>query len=435
MGFESFIAAKHLTRRRKTGFISFISFISVSGIGIGVWALIVVISVMSGFRTELKNKIVGVQSHLRIDKVDGMEDPEQDVATIRRHNIPGLVSLAKFVEGQAILRSSKNATGVMVKGVDPQNEDLDIFQNHMVSGTLNFRDSVQVEKKRFLLFFKRKIETRRGSIFLGEHLASALGVEVGDIIDVITPTLEKQNPFVPLPTHVRTWSFLVRGVFRVGMSDADATLALMNIEQSQKIYQLGNKVRGINLRFKNVDDAEKWKWILAGDFSNQYVVRSWYDMNQNFFQALKFEKNTMFIILSLIVLVAAFNIISTLTMVVMEKTKDIGILRALGATRMRVRKIFVIEGLTIGFLGILLGSTTGVATAFHVNEVLDFLKATFGLNLFSSDVYLFDRMPSEVNFPDVFMIVVFALLAAIVASVYPAHRAANLNPVEALRYE
>jgi len=435
MGFETFIAGRHLTRRRKTGFISLISMISVAGVAIGVMALIVVLAVMSGFDRELKNKIVGVQPHLRIEKVDGIEDADRDLAAIRSHNIPGLVSASKFIEGQAILRSTKNATGVVVKGIDPQAEDLSIFEKNMVSGTLNFKDSVQIERKRFLWFFKRKIETRQGSVFIGENLAASLGAQVGDVIYMITPIPEPENPFVPLPMHVRTWPFLVRGIYRVGMNDFDTSLALVTIEQAQKVYQMGTKVTGISMRFKNVDDAEKWKWVIAGDFSNQYFFRSWYDMNQNFFQALKVEKSVMTILLGLIILVAAFNIISTLTMVVMEKTKDIGILRALGATRMSIRKIFVLEGFSIGSMGIMLGAAAGLALAYNLNPVADFLKKTTGLDVFPSDIYLFDRIPSEVHLPDVVTIVGFALLVAVVAGFYPAHRAANLNPVEALRYE
>ncbi len=435
MGFETFIAMRHLTRRRKTGFISLISMISVSGVAIGVMALIVVLAVMSGFDRELKAKIVGVQPHLRIEKVDGIENVDRDIAMIRQHNIPGIVSLAPFVEGQAILRSTKNASGVLVKGIDAASEDLSLFQKSLVSGTLNFSDSVQVERKRFLLFFKKKIETRQGSIIIGENLAASLNAQVGDVINLITPIPEPENPFVPLPMHVRTWSFLVRGIYRVGMNDFDSTLALVNIEQAQKVYQMGTKVTGISMRFQNVDDAEKWKWVIAGDFSSQYFFRSWYDMNQNFFQALKVEKSVMTILLGLIILVAAFNIISTLTMVVIEKTKDIGILRALGATRMSIRKIFVMEGFSIGSLGIMLGAVMGLLLAYNLNPVADFLKKTTGLDVFPSDIYLFDRIPSEVHVPDVVTIVGFALLVAIVAGFYPAHRAANLNPVEALRYE
>lgn len=435
MGFVGFIAKRHLTRRHKSGFISLISLISVGGVAIGVMALIVVLAVMSGFDTELKRKIVGVQPHLRIEKTGGIENVSHDLEKIAEHKIDGIASIAPFVEGQAILRSASNATGVIVKGVDAGKEDLSIFAGHVISGELNFDETVQYEQKRSLGIFKKTVEIRTGGIVIGENLAARLGVRIGDELHMISPTLEKEEGFLAFPTRVKTFAFYVRGIYRVGMNDFDSSLALIDIGQAQQVYQLGNSVTGISLRFQNVDDAEKYKWVLAGSFTPDYYFRSWYDMNQNFFQALKVEKSVMTILLSLIILVAAFNIISTLMMVVMEKTRDIGILRALGATRMSVRRIFVNEGFCIGSLGIILGAVSGLLLAYNLNPVAGFIKRTTGLEVFPSDIYLFDRIPSEVHLPDVAVIVGFAFLVAVFAGLYPANRAASLNTAEALRYE
>ena len=433
MGFEGFIAKRHLMRRKKTGFISLISLISVTGVAVGVMALIVVLAVMSGFDRELKEKIVSVNPHLRIEKIGGISRPDADLKKILAHEIPDLISAAKFVEGQAILKFGEKATGVIVKGIDKEREDTSIFSKHIVSGSFDLKDFKYYQEKRFFKLFRKRKATNQGSIILGENLARNLGVQVGDVIEVISPVSRKGKTSFSL--HVESIPFLVRGVFRVGMNDFDSALALMDVSRAQRVYKLGNRVTGISLRFRNVDDAEKWKWILSGDFSNQYIFRSWYDLNHNFFQALKVEKSVMTILLALIILVAAFNIVSTLTMVVMEKTKDIGVLRALGATRMSIRRIFLMEGFSIGSIGVFLGACLGLLLAFNLNTVADFLKDTTGLEVFPSDIYLFDKIPSEIHLGEVGIIVLFALIAAVLAGFYPSHRAAALNPVEALRYE
>jgi len=322
-----------------------------------------------------------------------------------------------------------------VRGIDTENEDLRFFENNLVSGTLNFKDSVQSETKRRWLFLSKKTVSHSGSIVIGEGLASRLRAQVGDVIYIITPTPEKPNPFLPLPMHVRTWPMLVRGIYQVGMNDFDSQLALISLEQAQKLYHLEGKVTGISARFSDVDDAEKWKWILSGNFSNQYLFSSWYDQNQNFFQALKVEKALQTILLSLIIMVAAFNIVSTLIMVVMEKTRDVGILRALGATRAAIRRIFLVEGIGYGFWGIVFGVGLGLWAAYHVNDIANFLRDTFGLEVFPKDIYLFDKIPAEVNYDDVIWVAAYAFAISIVAAIYPAHRAASLKPVEALRYE
>ncbi|MBN1688326.1 MAG: lipoprotein-releasing ABC transporter permease subunit [Candidatus Omnitrophica bacterium] len=433
MGFESFIASKHLTHRRKTGFISLISVISMGGVAVGVMALIVVLAVMSGFDRELKQKIVNVQPHIRIEKMGGLDDYWQVAERIESLRLPGLESLSPFIEGQAIVRSAKNATGVLLKGVDDTSENLTIFENHMVYGNADMSDEVTIKVKRSFLFRKKEIEERQGGILIGEVLAARLGVRVGDDVMLISPFQKKTGSFTFSEAESRP--FRVKGIFRVGMSDFDSTLALISLEQAQNMYHLEGRVTGLSLRFFDVDDAEKWKWVLRGEFPGNYVVRSWYDMNHNFFQALKVEKSVMTILLALIILVAVFNIVSTLTMTVMEKTKDIGILRAIGATKASIRKIFVMEGFGIGFVGIAAGAILGLALAFNLNEVSEFLKRTTGLEVFPSDIYYFDKIPVEIHSQDVLWTVTLGLIASVLAGLYPAHRAANLKPVEALRYE
>ena len=432
MSFQRFIASKHLSRGRK-GFVSLISIISIGGVGIGVMALIVVLAVMSGFDQELKSKIVNVQPHIRIEKIGGMDRPDEDMQKVRSMQMSGLTSMAGFVEGQAILRSADNATGVIVKGLDAAREDLKIYEKRLVFGALDFNDQIVKETRRRFFFFKKTVEKRVPSIFVGEVLAQQLRARVGDTVTLIAPFQDPALPFSLM--HAETRSFIIKGIFRIGMNDFDSALVIVPLAQAQGLYHLNGRVTGVSLRFKNVDDAEKWKLRLREIFSLDYSVRSWYDMNHNFFQALKVEKSVMTILLALIILVAAFNIVSTLTMVVMEKTKDIGILRAIGATRAHIRNIFVLEGFSIGFFGIITGTILGLLLAFNLNPVSDFIKSTTGLEVFPSDIYFFDRIPAEVHPEDVAVTVIFALLAAIFAGLYPAHRASQLSPLEALRYE
>lgn len=433
MGFEGFIAGKHLTHRRRTGFISLISLISVGGVAIGVMALIVVLAVMTGFDRELKNKIVNVQPHLRIEKIGAITNAQEEIDKIRAHHFAGLRNVSSFVEGQAILRSQDNALGVVVKGVDTANEDFSVYEDHLIYGSLDFANSAARVQKRRFFFFKKTVTTETGSILIGEELARVLHVKIGDTVTLIAPFHDPKLPLSLLNSEVRP--FIIKGIFRIGMNDFDTQLALIDLKNAQQLYHLNGRVSGISMRFVNVDDAEKWKMLLREDFGMDYIVRSWYDMNHNFFQALKVEKSVMTILLALIILVAAFNIISTLTMVVMEKTKDIGILRAIGATRAAIRKIFLIEGFTIGFSGVIAGTLLGLLMSFNLNPISDFIKNTTGLEVFPSDIYFFDKIPAEVHAGDVAAIVIFALIASVLAGLYPAHRAASLNPVEALHYE
>lgn len=434
MGFEGYIAWRHMTRRRKAGFISLISFISVLGIGVGVMALIVVLSVMSGFNRELKDKMVSVHPHIRIEKYGGMDRPESEIANVRSANIPGLKTVASFVAGEAVLRSEAGATGVVVRGVDWRNEDLAIFQRNMTSGSLDFEDRVAQETKRSGFFGTKTVEMRTGSVVIGEWLAASLRVRVGDIVTLITPPLGDSTVSLLFP-KAEARPLIVKGIFRIGMNDFDSNFALIDIPQAQAAFHLGTRVNGLSLRFQDVDDALRWQMILRSRYDTDYVIRSWHDVNPNFFQALKVEKSVMTIIVSLIICVAAFNIFSVLIMVVMEKTKDIGVLRALGATRAGIRRIFVIQGFCLGFMGVALGTATGLLMVLYRNPILDFIKQTTGFELFPHDIYLFDGLPAQINPDDIIMIVCLALATSVAAGFYPAHLAAKLHPVDALRYE
>jgi lipoprotein-releasing system permease protein len=423
MGYESFIAWRHLTRRRRAGFISLISGISVLGVSVGVMALIVVLAVMSGFDRELKAKIVGMNPHILIEHPSGIREAEAVVETIRGLDIPEVTSVARIVQGQAILRSEKNAIGVVVKGVDRENKELEDVRKFIVEGQYDLSDVAVPE-----------VEGGVPSIVIGRPLARMLAVEVGESVQLISPVLKKQKLGF-LPREAESLPFIVRGLFSAGMNDFDTQLALVDLKAAQTLYHMENTVSGISIRLRDVDHADRIKSLVAMRLGYPFVAASWIDMNRTFFSALKVEKSVMTILLLLIILVAAFNIVSTLIMVVMEKTRDIGILRALGSTGWGVRKIFLYEGFIVGALGVTVGVCLGLAIATHINPIADFVEKTTGLSVFPSDIYYFSEIPTEIKTADVVLIVGFALLASVLAAFYPADRAARLNPVDALRYE
>lgn len=397
-------------------------------------ALIVVLAVMSGFDRELKQKIVNVNPHLRIEKTNGVEDLESAVSRIRSWNLSGIETVSGFIEGQAIIRSQRNAIGVLVKGIDRFREDMTIFGDNLRWGTLDFEpEERMVIKRRFLGLSKKKVFRHIPAVVIGESLARILGVGPGEEISLIAPFAEEGKTFSLEKAETRT--FQVTGIFRLGMSDFDSNLVLIDLEEAQTLYHLGKRVTGLSVRFFDVDQAEKLKVLFRSELGEEYWVRSWFDLNRNFFSALQVEKNVMTILLALIILVAAFNIVSTLIMVVMEKTKDIGILRALGAMRKSIRKIFVLEGFSVGVFGVILGSVLGLLFAWNLNPIADFVEETTGFSVFPSDIYYLDKIPTEINFTDVTTIIALALLTSVLAGIYPAQRAAALNPVEALRNE
>lgn len=426
MAYEFLIARKQMLHRKGQGFISLISFISVAGIAVGVMALIVVLSVMSGFDRELKAKIIGANPHILVVAAGGVSDTEKVIQTIESLEIPSIVSIAPYVEGQVIIRSASNASGAVVKGLSSVDNSVDGIDSYVRDGAIEnifSLHSVVLEEE----------ETSLGGIALGFQLARTLGVGVGDTITVISPHLEEKS--VLLPRRAKTQQFVVVSVIEFGMNSMDSSVALVRFQAAQELFNLEDRASGIAIRIKNEFKAQELKKIIQQAIGYPFWTQTWIDMNRTFFAALKVEKNVMAVLLFLIILVAGFNIISTLIMVVMEKTRDIGILKALGATNGSIMRIFLMQGTVVGIVGVGVGTALGVLFTLNINKIANFLEETIGLEVFPSDIYYFNEIPTELNSHDVIIIVVVALLISLCAGLYPARRAAKLNPVETLRYE
>jgi len=423
MNYKLFIAFKHLAKRRRTGFVSLITLISVSGVAVGVMALIVVMAVMSGFDSEFKSKIVGMNPHLIIQKPGGIEN-YNELADVIHALDPQFVSVSPFTQGQVIIRSNTNAIGAIAKGISPERSKrgvLSFASEFIKEGDLSFQD-VRLEDEMV------------GSVAIGTGLARVLNVRAGDTVYLISPHFDKKKGGLKSRT-AKTLTVQVSGIFELGMNEFDTTLILLNLERSSELFNMKERVGGLSARLQDVDQSELVKQRLIQGLGPAYLVQSWQDLNRSFFSALKVEKAVMRILLALIVTVAAFNIISTLIMVIMEKQKEIGILRALGATRAGVKMIFLIEGFCIGALGTVAGGLLGFFLAKNINGVAAIVERITGFEVFPKDIYYFSEIPVQINSHDVGFIILFALLMAVGAGLFPAHQAGKVSPVEAIRYE
>ncbi|MBU4419417.1 MAG: lipoprotein-releasing ABC transporter permease subunit [Proteobacteria bacterium] len=410
MSFEFFIGSRYLRTKQKQTFISLITILSIAGVTVGVMALIVVIAVMAGFESDLRSRILGVESHIVIMRNSG---PFSDYRNILEHveNTDGVEAATPFINTQIMLRSSLSVSGAVLRGIDPDSADRVIKNLDKVS-LKNLKETDQRESTSISM----------PAIILGKQLAKNLGVMHGDPVYLISPK-GMVSPIGHIPTMKQ---FKVAGLFESGMYEYDRSLAYIHIKDAQKILRMGDSVNGIEVRVNDIYNAGNIAGKIVKGLGFQYWARDWMQMNQNLFSALKLEKTVMFIILALIVLVAALNIASTLIMMVMEKTKDIAILKTMGATDKSIRKIFVFKGIVIGSIGTILGVCLGFILC-TVLKYYQFIELP-------GDVYYITTLPVKLELLDVVMIASAAMAISFLATLYPARQASKLDPVEAIRY-
>jgi lipoprotein-releasing system permease protein len=411
--YELLIGLRYTRAKKHNHFISFISLISMFGIALGVAALIVVLSVMNGFQTELRSRILAVVSHVQITGAGGEMVGWERVASMAADE-PHVIAAAPFVQAQGMLAYGESVRGAMVRGILPDQEDkVADFRPHIKSGQLD------------------ALVPDSFNIVLGSELARALGVFVGDRVTLIAP----QGVVTPAGVVPRLKTFNVVGLFEVGMYEYDSGLALIHLADAQRLYRMADRVSGVRLKVDDLFVAPRVARSLAGKLDINAFISDWTRSHANFFRAVQIEKNMMFIILSLIVAVAAFNIVSTLVMAVTDKQSDIAILRTLGASPGSIMAVFIVQGALIGFIGLGLGVAGGVALALNVDVVVPFIERMLGTQFLAKEVYYISNLPSELQWRDVTTITGVAFVLALVATIYPSWRAARVNPAAALRYE
>jgi lipoprotein-releasing system permease protein len=411
--FELFVGLRYTRAKRRNHFISFISLVSMLGIALGIAALVTVMSVMNGFEREIRSRILGVASHVQVLAVDGGLADWRRVAAEAKA-LPGVVATAPFVSAQGLLSSGSQVRGVLVRGIVPELEEgvADIGQ-HVRAGRL------------------ADLQPGGFGIVLGADLARALRVQRGDRVTLIAP----QGQVTPAGLVPRLKQFTVTGIFSVGHYEFDSGLALVRMEDAQALYRLGEAASGVRLKLANLYEAPRTARALAKTVTADAWITDWTQQNANYFRAIQIEKRMMFIILTLIIAVAAFNLVSTLVMVVTDKHPDIAILRTLGASPASVMKIFMVQGSLIGVVGTALGVALGVVLSLNIDVVVPAVERAFDFQILSREVYYISELPSHLDWRDVWAVAGVALALAFLATLYPSWRAARVNPAEALRYE
>ena len=402
------------TRAKKTNrFISFIGLVSMVGIALGIIVLITVMSVMNGFQTEIRDRLLRMTAHASLLELDGSLDNWQDAAKAVSYQ-PDIVGVAPYVDGQAMMVRGSQVTGILLRGVDPALEsNVSEIADFMLES-----DFQQIEAGKF-------------KIFLGSELAQFLGSSVGDKVTVITP----EASITPAGILPKLRRFEVAGIYEVGTHQFDRNTAVIHIEDAKKLYRLGDAVSGLRLKLTDLFLAPNVKKQLNRDLQGKYWVTDWTNSNRNFFRAVKLEKTMMFIIMTLIVAVAAFNVVSMLVMVVTDKQADIAILRTLGVPARSILWVFIIQGSLIGFVGTVLGTLGGVLLALNVGDIVASIEKLLDTEFIPSSVYYISDLPSEVLSSDVILVADISFFLTVIATLYPAYRAARTEPAKALRYE
>ncbi len=421
--YELFISLRYLRAKRRHRSVSAISLISTAGVAVGVMSLIVVMAVMSGFEFDLRNKILGTNAHIWVLKYGerGIEHPEDVLAKVRQ--VPGVRAAAPFTYAEVLLTSHGRTAGTVLRGIDLAST---------VQAT-DFRKTLKAAGPALTAAMNSPAPAMPpDGIVLGSYLAASLGATVGSPVDVLLPLGGDMSPLGIVP---RTRRFTVVGVFQVGFAEFDSKLAMIAIPSAQQLFRMDDAVTGIEVRVNDIYHADQAAEAIRARLSFPFFTRTWMEMNSNFFTALRTERTVMFIILTMIVLVAAFGIVSTLIMLVMQKRKEIAILKSMGATGRSVMGIFVVQGLLIGAAGTALGLLGGLVIAHYLDPIVAAIEWLFKFKAFPQDVYLLDKLPSRVLWPDVLAISLTAFLISVLATVFPARQAAKVDPVVAIRYE
>ena len=414
--FELFVGMRYTRAKRRNHFISFISMTSMIGIGLGVAALIVVLSVMNGFQEELRSRILGVASHLQITGPNNALSNWQEISDAVQPS-SHVIGTAPYIMAQGMLSNGQAVQGAIIRGVLPSEEGkVSDLATHMRAGQL------------------ADLKAGEFGIILGAELAQSLGIVLGDKVVLMAP----QGQFTPTGVVPRIKQFTVVGLFQIGMYEYDAGLALIHMDDASKLYRMADNVSGIRLKLDDLFLAPEVSRDLAARLSNQsqaLYLTDWTQEHANFFRAVQMEKRVMFIILALIVAVAAFNIVSTLVMAVTDKRADIAIMRTFGASPRSIMAIFMVQGALIGVLGTVIGAGFGVLIALNISTIVPFIEHLFHVQFLAKDVYYISELPSHLLWGDVVTIVLMSFVLSLLATLYPSWKASQMNPAEALRYD